>query len=159
MSKTVVDISGMAVSNDPDDVLITYALGSCLGITVYDPEVKVGGMIHCMLPLSSTNKIKAKERPCMFVDTGMVLLLNKLFKMGLNKSRAVIKVAGGSQLLDKNGTFNIGQRNVTVFRKIMWKNAMIIKAMDVGGEISRTVSLDINSGQFLVKSNGKENVI
>ena len=155
-NQIVVDIADMAVSDCATDVLVTYSLGSCLGITVYDPKARIGGMIHCMLPLSTVDVEKAKIRPCMFVDTGMTLLLQTLFNKGVTKANAIVKVAGGASMLDKQGLFRIGERNMTVFRKIMWKNGMLIKSVDVGGEITRTVRLEIATGRFLIKSNGQE---
>ncbi|HUI06926.1 MAG TPA: chemotaxis protein CheD [Verrucomicrobiae bacterium] len=156
MKQIVVDIADMAVSGDTDDVLVTYSLGSCLGISVYDPAVRVGGLIHCMLPLSSVDGEKAKVKPWMFVDTGMTVFLQKLFDMGVTKANAIVKVAGGASMLDRQGLFRIGERNMTVFRKVMWKNGMLIKATDVGGEVTRTVRLEISTGRFLIKSNGQE---
>jgi len=154
--QVVVDIADMAVSSDAADVLVTYSLGSCLGITVYDPMVRAGGLIHCMLPLSTVDSEKAKTKPYMFVDTGVALLLQELFDRGVTKANAIVKVAGGASMLDKQGLFRIGERNMTVFRKIMWKNGMLIKAVDVGGEVTRTVRLEIATGRFLIKSGGQE---
>ena len=155
MSTIIVDIADMAVSSNPEDSLITYSLGSCLGVVIYDPVIRVGGMIHCMLPLSNVDQVKADTRPGMFVDTGVPMMLQKLFDMGLKKTRAVVKVAGASLILDKQGLFRIGERNYTVFRKIMWKNGILITAEDIGGDLSRTVQLDIGTGVFTVKSKGK----
>jgi chemotaxis protein CheD len=156
MSTIIVDIADMAISANPDDTLITYSLGSCIGVVVYDPAIKVGGMIHCMLPLSSTDAQKAKERPSMFVDVGIPLMLNKLFAMGVKKCNAIVKVAGGARVLDKNDLFRIGERNYTVFRKLLWKNGMMITAEDVGGAEARTIRLDIGTGRFTVRSNRQE---
>lgn len=155
MNTVVVDIADMALSNDTMDSLVTYSLGSCLGVTVYDPVMRIGGMIHCMLPLSKVDLQKAKEKPSMFVDTGVTLMLQKLFDMGLKKNRAIVKIAGASMILDRKGLFRIGERNYTVFRKIMWKNGIMIAAEDIGGEISRTVRLDISTGSFTVKAQGR----
>ncbi len=155
MSKTViVDIADGVVSNNTDETLITYSLGSCLGVAIYDPVEKVGGMIHCMLPLSRLDSDKAKERPYMFVDTGMNLFLKNLFDLGLYKANAIVKVAGCASLLDKNGTFKIGERNYTILRKVLWKNGMLITSQDTGGAITRTISLEIATGKFTIKSNG-----
>ena len=156
MNQIVVDIADMAVSTSVDDTLVTYSLGSCLGITIYDPVMKIGAMMHCMLPLSSVDPDKAKDRPYMFVDTGMNVMLGKLFEMGMSKANAVVKVAGGASVLDRQGLFKIGERNYTVFRKFLWKNGMMIKAEDVGGEIARTVRLEMATGRFLLRSNGRE---
>ncbi len=154
MNSIVVDIADMAVTTSTDDVLITYSLGSCIGVSVYDPVAKVGGLMHCMLPQSKIDRDKAQTRPYMFVDTGMMLFLTKLFDLGATKANAVVKVAGGSRVLDKNGLFRIGERNYTIFRKILWKNGMIITAENVGGDITRTVRLDMSTGVFTMKSGG-----
>lgn len=154
--EVVVDIADMAVSDHPDDVLVTYSLGSCLGITVYDPELKVGGMVHCMLPISNLYGNKHADKPCMFVDTGIMSLLKALFEKGVRKSRAVVKVVGGSDVLKVKGQmFRIGERNLAVLRKIMWKNNMLIAASEVGGSVSRTLRLDIDTGRVIIKTGGK----
>lgn len=155
MSQVVVGISDMKVSTNPDEELITYSLGSCLGIAVYDPIVKVGGMMHCMLPMAGTNREKAKAKPYMFVDTGMVTFIKELFDIGVTKKNAVIKVCGGARVLDTKDLFRIGERNFTVFRKVMWKNGLMIAAQDVGGSGARTMSLEMVSGKVMVKNNGQ----
>ena len=156
MSQVVVDIADARVSNDPSDVLVTYSLGSCVGVMVYDPEVKVGGLIHCMLPLSSVDPVKAGEKPFMFVDSGMMLFLKMLFDLGLTRSRAVVKVAGCSKILDNSNLFRIGERNYTVLRKLLWKNGLMIKSENVGGSVSRTVRLEMATGRCLLRSGGVE---
>jgi len=155
MALCVVDIADMKISDNPADTLITYSLGSCVGVAIYDPVLRLGGMIHCMLPLSKVDKEKAKIRPYMFVDTGMQLMLGSLYEKGLRKARAVINVAGGSQVLDSQGVFKIGERNFTVLRKILWKNGLLMNAQEVGGNKSRTVSLEVGTGRFTIKSGGK----
>lgn len=156
MANVIIGIAEMAVSNHVDDVLVTYSLGSCLGVAIYDPLLKLGGMIHCMLPLSKVDPEKAAERPAMFVDTGLPKLLTELFQRGMQRNRAVIKVAGAANVLDHQDLFKIGERNYTVLRKILWKNSMLIAGEDVGGHVSRTVRLEIATGRFVVRSSGKE---
>ena len=156
MSQIVVDIADARVSNCLDDVLVTHSLGSCVGVMVHDPVVHVGGMIHCMLPLSSVDPRKAQEKPFMFVDTGVVQFLTQLFDLGLVRSRAVVKVAGCSKILDTSNLFRIGERNYTVLRKLLWKNGLMIKSESVGGNISRTVRLEIATGRCLLRSGGVE---
>lgn len=151
-----VNISDMKVSNNPEDILVTYSLGSCVGVTLYDPLQKIGGLIHCMLPLSKVDPEKAKSVPCMFVDTGLPLMMQTLLNMGADKRRLVAKVAGGAVLLDDNGMFRIGERNHIVVRKLLWKNNILISSEDVGGTVARTVYLHINDGKTIIKSAGKE---
>lgn len=152
----IVDIADMVTSDNKDDVLVTYSLGSCLGISIYDPVACVGGLMHCMLPLAKVDPVKAKDKPYMFVDSGMSTMLNRLFKMGLTRKNAIIKVAGGARVIDKSDMFKIGERNFTIFRKILWKNGMMLKAHDVGGGETRTVRLIMATGEFLVKTSSGE---
>lgn len=156
MRTIVVGISDMKTSDNPDDVLITYSLGSCLGLVVYDPVAHVAGMLHSMLPISSIDPQKAKQAPFMFVDTGVPLLFHELYARGAEKKRLIVKVAGCSSLLDEKGFFKIGERNFTVLRKLLWKNNILIEKQDIGGNISRTVSIAVSSGRVVVKSGGRE---
>jgi chemotaxis protein CheD len=155
MALRILGISDILVSKNPGDELITYSLGSCIGLTAYDPVTKVGGMIHYMLPLSKVSPDKAKKKPGMFADTGVPTLLKQVFAYGASKERLIVKAVGGSELLDKNKFFNIGERNYLVLRKILWKNNILIKAEDVGGNLSRTLKLDIDTGQVTVKSTAR----
>jgi len=94
--RIVVGVSDLAVSNDPDTLLITHALGSCIGVTVYDPVSKISGMLHFMLPSSKTSAEKAAEKPAMFGDTGIPLLFKSVYELGANKDRLVVCAAGGA---------------------------------------------------------------
>ncbi len=152
----VVDIADLRVASDPRTTLVTYSLGSCIGVAIWDPKVCVGGMLHYMLPDSSLSPDKAKAKPAMFADTGIPALFRATYELGARKKNLIIKVAGGSQLLDDNGTFNIGKRNYIMLRKIFWKNGVLIGAEDVGGSISRTLRLDLDTGRFTIKSRGQE---
>ncbi len=156
MANIIIGIAEMAVSDNPEDVLVTYSLGSCLGVAIYDPVLKIGGMIHCMLPLSKVDQDKAAQRPAMFVDTGVPALLTDLFQLGMQRKQAIIKAAGAANVLDHKDLFRIGERNYTIFRKILWKNSMLIAAEDIGGSISRTIRLEIETGRFIVRSKGIE---
>jgi chemotaxis protein CheD len=154
--KHVIGISEMKITSKADDILITYSLGSCLGLSLYDPEAGVGGMIHCMLPLSKIDPAKAQRTPSMFVDTGVPKLLQKLFDAGATRKNLVAKVAGCGQLMDEKKLFKIGERNYTVLRKILWKNNILIAAEDVYGTVSRTMALYMESGKTTLKVGGKE---
>ncbi|HOJ32246.1 MAG TPA: chemotaxis protein CheD [Candidatus Hydrogenedentes bacterium] len=154
-----VGISEMKVSNNPEDVLVTYSLGSCVGLTLYDPVIRVGGMIHCMLPLSRLDPAKAQMNPCMFTDTGIPTLIQAVLNMGANKKRLIAKVAGAASPLDDNGIFKIGERNYTVLRKVLWKNDILIAAEDVGGTVARTLFLYLDTGKTVIRSGGKDREI
>lgn len=146
----------MKVTDQTSDTLVTYSLGSCVGVTLHDPGANVGGMIHCMLPLSKIDPAKAENNPCMFVDTGIPKLLKEMYDHGADRKRIVAKVAGAAVLLDEKGLFKIGERNYTVLRKILWKNNILISSEDIGGTIARTMYLRMSDGQTSIKSKGQE---
>lgn len=155
--KEIIGIADMKVSSRPDDVLITYALGSCLGISVYDPVARVGGLLHVMLPVSSVNPEKAASNPYMFVDTGVPELFKACYKAGAARERLCLKVAGGASLQNEaDDKFQIGKRNFLLLRKLLWKNNILIKSCDVGENYSRTMSLEIATGEVILKINNQE---
>lgn len=154
MKKMIVGIAEMQVTNDPEYTLITYSLGSCIGITLYDPVVRVGGILHFMLPDSKIDPQKAQKKPGMFADTGIPLLFKEAYRLGGEKRRMTLKVAGGSQIMDESGYFNIGTRNYMALRKIFWTNNVLITAEDIGGHVNRTLSIELSSGKVWVKTSG-----
>lgn len=152
----VVGLGSMAISDSADEMLITYSLGSCLGVAFYDPVLRVGGMVHCMLPLSQIDNDKAREKPAMFVDVGVPKLMDEMLKRGCRKKDLITRVAGAARVMDNTNLFRIGERNHAVFRKIMWKNGMFIQAEDIGGDQARTLQLEIATGRVVVWSQGRE---
>jgi len=140
--------------------LITYALGSCLGIAIYDPEACVGGLLHVMLPLSTIDPEKATRNPFMFVDTGVPKLFIECYKAGAKKERLQVKVAGGaSSKTEGEDLFQIGRRNFIILRKLLWRNGVLLSSYDVGGTLSRTMSLEIGTGRVTVKADGITRVL
>jgi chemotaxis protein CheD len=151
-----VDISDMKLSRNREDTLVTYSLGSCVGLTLYDPVAGIGAMIHCMLPMSKIDPDKARQKPYMFVDTGVAAMLHDLYQAGAQRSNLVAKVAGAGSPLGREQTFRIGERNYTILRKYLWKNNILIAKEDVGGTKARTLYLDMSNGRTTVKSEGQE---
>jgi len=154
MADQVVGISDFKVSSNRDDVLVTYALGSCIGVSVYDPVAGVGGLLHFMLPDSTLDQNKARESPAMFADTGIPLLFKACYRLGAEKKRMIVKVAGGASILDDTNYFRIGQKNITALRKIFWKNNVLIDKEDTGKNHNRTIRLSIADGKVLVRTAG-----
>ncbi|MCP4291409.1 MAG: chemotaxis protein CheD [bacterium] len=146
----------MKISKNPEDVIVTYSLGSCVGLTLYDPIACIGGMIHCMLPMSKIDREKAKIKPFMFVDTGVASMLGEMYAMGAQRQNIIAKVAGAGSPLGREETFRIGQRNYTILRKFLWKNNILIEKEDVGGSKARTLYLYLKDGRTTVKSEGTE---
>ncbi|MHB8829324.1 MAG: chemotaxis protein CheD [Syntrophales bacterium] len=151
MSEIVVGIADVKVSNNLEDVLVTYALGSCIAVILYDPVAKAGGLLHYMLPDSSLDAHKAQENPAMFADTGIPLLFKSCYKLGAEKRRIIVKIAGGARILDDSNYFRIGEKNIMALRKMFWKNNILIDKEDTGKNYNRTVRLDIASGLAQVK--------
>ncbi len=150
----IIGVADMAISNKADETLITYSLGSCIAVVIYDPVVRVGGMLHLMLPEASMDMEKAKIKPAMFADSGIPVLFKQSYQLGANKRNAIVKIAGGSQIMDENGVFNIGKRNHLSVRKVFWKNNVVIAAEHIGGNVNRTVRLEIATGRVWVKVSG-----
>ncbi|MEN6373969.1 MAG: chemotaxis protein CheD [Smithella sp.] len=156
MSDLIVGISDIKVSNNANDVIVTYALGSCIGVVVYDPLAKVGGMLHYMLPDSTLDQNKAKDNPAMFADTGIPLLFKTCYKLGAEKKRMLVKAAGGASILDDTNYFRIGQKNIMAMRKIFWKNNVMIEKEDTGLNFNRTIRLEMSTGKVFIRSSGGE---
>ncbi|NLI32978.1 MAG: chemotaxis protein CheD [Deltaproteobacteria bacterium] len=152
--KRVVGVADMAISNKPEEILITYSLGSCIAVVIYDPHVKAGGMLHYMLPESSMDAEKARKNPSMFADSGISMLFRQSYQLGTKKENLIVKAVGGAQILDENGVFNIGKRNYLAMRKIFWRNNVMVAAEHVGGSVNRTVRLEMSTGRVFVKVSG-----
>jgi len=155
-TRVVIDISDAKVSDDPSDVLVTYSLGSCIGICLYDPAIHVGGMLHYQLPTAKMDPERARSKPFMFADTGMRLLLDRLAAMGVNKKRMQVRLAGGATMATGPQGFDIGKRNYLAIRKTLWGEGMFIDAEDIGGNAARDLYLDMADGTVTIRSNGLE---
>jgi chemotaxis protein CheD len=154
MTQIVVGVADCQVSNNPDGVLATFALGSCIAIAIHDPVAGIGGLLHFMLPESSIDRGKAQANPFMFADTGIPLLFRGSFERGADRKRLVVHMAGGAQMVDDGGVFNIGKRNYLAAKKLLWKNGIMIQGEAVGGSTSRTVRLEVSSGRFWMREGG-----
>lgn len=154
----IVGVARMGASDDPRDVLVTYALGSCLGICLHDAEARVGGMLHTMLPDSRMNLERAKENPERFVDTGVPALFHACYELGARKERIVVKVAGGANPsgVRRPDGFRIGRRNYEALTEVLRMNGVTIDSEDVGGRLSRTLTLEIGSGRVTVRNGSQE---
>lgn len=162
MSDVTVGMADLQVSADPAARLVTYALGSCLGIAVYDPVARVGGLLHVMLPLSEIDRERARDNPALFVDTGVPALFRACYGLGAVKSRVIVKVAGGASAAAAGAPdqFQIGKRNMLTLRKLLWKNGVLVRAQDVGGHgISRNMSLAVADGSVTLRSAGVTSTI
>jgi chemotaxis protein CheD len=159
-STATVGIADMKVSADRSDIIVTHALGSCLGIIVYDPQVRVAGMLHAMLPDSTQSPERAKENPYSFIDTGVPLLFRAAYALGAVKGRVLLTVVGGASMKtathEGEDVFQIGRRNITALRKLLWKNGVLVHKRLVGGTTSRTLQVAVEDGSVRVTTGGVE---
>ncbi len=151
----LVGIAQVKISDNPADIIVAPNLGSCLGMAIYDPVLKKGGLAHCLLPLSKSDPEKAANNPYMFVDTGFTKLLETLLASGCDIKRLVIVAVGGANINDQTNVFEIGKRNFTVLKKLLWKNNLLLKGEHVGDTVSRTLSLHIADGKSILKVRGE----
>jgi chemotaxis protein CheD len=155
----IVPIGEMITSADPDDVLVIYGLGSCVVICLYDPLVKVGGMLHALLPGPTWGR-NNRGSPSKFVNQGVPLLIDSLVSLGAEPSRLEAQLCGGARVTVKSAfnshnPLNIGERNVQAARLALQAAGLKLKAEATGGEIGRTVKLHIANGQVTVKTLGQ----
>jgi chemotaxis protein CheD len=156
MKTLVVNISDCQASAGRETALVTYALGSCIGVAVHDRVAAVGGLLHVLLPEASLDAGKALKNPCMFADTGLPVLIQRCLALGASKPRMRVWIAGGSAVMDEHGIFNIGKRNHLAIRKALWKAGLIVHAEDVGGTGARTIRLDLSDGTVWIRAAGAE---
>lgn len=154
----VVGVGEMLVSNDASARIATYSLGSCVGVTLYDPVARVGGLLHAMLPDSTISAERAAERPNMFVDSGLPTMFHAVYALGAVRHRIVVKLIGGAEFLDEKKIFNIGQRNVDAVIVMLARNGVKLEARATGGHESRTIHLHLATGQVTMDLPGRKGV-
>jgi chemotaxis protein CheD len=142
------------VGKAPDQVLTTYALGSCIGLTLYDPETGAGGLLHFMLPDSSIDPNRAQENPFVFADTGIPRLIAQVCGQGASKRTLVAAIAGAARLLDPERLFDIGSRNHHAARTLLRTAGITLAGKAVGGTCSRRMSLELATGRIRLQENG-----
>jgi chemotaxis protein CheD len=155
MAVIIVGIADCQTSKNPDATLVTFALGSCVGVAMLDPSSSAGGLLHILLPDSTLDAAKAAKNPSMFADTGIPALVSQCIGMGIPKTRLRIWLAGGASMMDGREVFKIGKRNQMAVRKALWKAGLMVYSEDLGGTAPRTVRLDLRTGTFWVNSAGK----
>lgn len=148
----VVGVADCHVTGDRSDVLITYALGSCIAVSIYDPIAQVGGLLHFMLPEAPADSARTGKNPYMFADSGIPMMFHQAYEKGAQKRRLRVRVAGGAQIMDEQGVFNIGKRNCLAMRKIFWKAGVLVQAEETGGTTPRTMRFEMASGRICLRS-------
>lgn len=152
LKTVVVPLGELRVSADPTEMLITYALGSCLGVAVHDPVAGVGGLLHAMLPRWDIDAQKAQQQPSLFVESGIPALFRACYACGARKERLIVRIAGAANVTSvKDDQFEIGKRNLLMARQLFWHNSVFVRGQDVGGSESRTMSLNVASGEVVIR--------
>lgn len=150
-SLVTVGIADLNVVSDPD-TLVTYALGSCVGICLYDSSKKIAGLAHIMLPLSTeaTGGGTNKRR---YADTGIKELIDMMNRKGVSTLHMTAKIAGGAQMFSTASTvFNIGDRNVAAVKKILSDHKIRVIAEDTGLNYGRTQLFHADTGVMEIRA-------
>lgn len=156
--KVTVGIADMKMIKD-SGTLITYALGSCVGICLYDPAIKLAALIHIMLPI---NMEAGRKSPMKYADTGIRETLKEMEKRGARRARIVAKIAGGARMFDVAGGGSlgtIGQRNIESVHLVLKREGIRLLREDVGGTVARTLLFEAETGNGIVRSYGKPEVV
>lgn len=148
---TAVNFSEMKASCNPVETLVAFSIGSGIGISVCDPVSVIGGVLNFILPESShLNPARREKYPFMFADTGIPAFLKALIDLGAQSARMKVVIAGGAQILDQTGAFNIGRQNYRAAKSIIASNRLGIHYEDIGGIHSRTLRLEMNTGKSVI---------
>ncbi len=154
-----VGLGEKAVSRSPEDVLVAYGLGSCLGITMIDPITKVAGLVHAVLPKASDGTGFLESNPYKYVESGIESLITDLVGLGATRSRLIVRITGGANMLISAGlsqSFNIGTRNIEIARSTLTRLKMPITAAEVGGHTGRTVRVYVAESRVTVRVIGEK---
>jgi chemotaxis protein CheD len=149
----VVGLGELIVTKDPTVTLTCMGLGSCIALCIHDPVSRIGGMAHLMLP---NGKITDNmSSPSKYVDSGTVVLIQKMIKQGATKNNMIVKLAGGARMLSIPGDIShldIGNRNIVEVKAVLGRENLRIRGIDVGGSFGRTVHLHMDTGKVIVKA-------
>lgn len=156
MSKVIkVGMADLNICKSPD-IITTIGLGSCIGLTFYDPITKIGGLVHYMLPDST--QMRNNSNIAKFADTGIDELLRQVTRAGANRNRLVAKIAGGAKMFQVSGMSNVGnvgERNALAAKAKLRELRIRLIAEDTGLNYGRTVELHCETGEFYIKAIGK----
>lgn len=151
---TSVGLGEYAISRNPEDVLVAYGLGSCLGVSMIDPVNRIAGLLHAVLPEPSNGTTRLDANPYKYVDSGIEALLAGLIQEGARPGRIVVRMAGGANMLlaaDMTRSFDIGTRNIVTARATLQRLRLSLSAEAVGGHTGRTVRVYVAENRVTVK--------
>ena len=147
-----VGVGDLLVSAQPHEVLITYALGSCLGLVVCDPSVPCAGLLHAMLPSAKEARKEIPERDYpRYVDRGIPRLFKSLYALGGQKSRMKVYLAGCGRMMPELNHYDIGRRNYHEARRLLWQNNILVEADWCEHQRSTTVAVWVGEGEVRIR--------
>jgi chemotaxis protein CheD len=149
--RIVIGIGELAVTAVENATIVTHALGSCVAVCLWDPDTRVAGMLHFLLPEAKLNPERAQRQPGAFADTGIPLLFQTAYKHGADKKRVKVKLLGGAAISNAgSGGLDVGKRNALAAKRLLWQNGVMVHGEALGGNDSRTVSLSVADGRLRV---------
>ena len=144
-----VGVADLRVSTSPGEVLVTYSLGSCIGVTVYDGVARVGGLLHFQLPDAVESEI---PNPALYGDSGLAVMLSKLERAGARRENLRVCFAGGANMLSNARCFDIGAKNIASIRTQLLGRGLRAEAKDVGGTVPRTMTMRMSDGAVALRT-------
>jgi chemotaxis protein CheD len=154
--RVIIGVGDMAVSNNGEMVLSTYALGSCIGVVAFDPVARAGGMLHLMLPDSGIARDRAARQPALFADTGLAMFFQSLGSLHAEHDSLRLMVAGGASVLGGPDPYRIGERNSRVTLEFLERRGYAVRNIVVGGGVNRALHLEMATGIVTLKTPQEE---
>jgi chemotaxis protein CheD len=152
----VVGVGDCRVVAEPSSELVTYALGSCLAVAIWDPLARAGGLLHFMLPSTPREAgPRPGDTPYRYADTGIPLLFREAYEHGAQKHRLLVRIAGGAHVMNESRSFGIGKQNLAAARGLLQRARVPIACEAVGGTKSRTLRMQVGTGRLWISSPGE----
>jgi chemotaxis protein CheD len=156
---TNVGLGEQAISCSPEDIIVAYGLGSCVGVVMIDPVSKISGLLHAVLPRTRDGSQTGDQNASKFVESGIESLVAALIKVGANKARLTVHLVGGANMLlstGMTGSFDIGTRNIEAAYTTLDRLKMPVSAAEVGGHLGRTVRVYVADSRVTVRVAGEK---
>ena len=159
MTEINVGLGEQAISRSPEDTLVAYGLGSCIGVVMIDPISRLSGLVHAVLPRATNGTGHSETNAYKYVESGIESLIESLVKEGAARSRLVVRIIGGANMLMPTGmtrAFDIGTRNIEAARTTLGRLKMPLTAEEVGGHSGRTVRVYVGEARVTVRVIGEK---
>jgi chemotaxis protein CheD len=146
-----VGVGDVVVSQNARELLTTNSpVGSCVAVYLWDPETRVGGLLHFEWPDSKLDPNRAHNEPAVFADTGVMLLLERAGLLGAAKTRCKVRLVGGADVSDRAEAHRWAKKNILAARSVLWRSGIFLEGEEVGGTRARKATLSISDGQLSV---------